>query len=104
MALLMREVKANPRPLAQVAGLILFTQLIFCYYLVVPNFANGSILNHLMDFLTPLAVGGLWLAYFLYQLKQAPLLPLHDPSRASAVHLREVDAEERLEEEEAARA
>jgi hypothetical protein len=74
----------------------------------MPNFSEAaipdSILNHWMDFLTPLAVGGLWLAYFLYQLKQAPLLPLHDLSREAALHLREVDAEEGHEEEEAARA
>jgi hypothetical protein len=102
-SLLMREVKENPRPLAKVAWLVLFMQLVFVYYLVVPNFPDTTILDHWMDFLTPLGVGGLWLAYFLYQLKQGPLLPLHDLSREAALHLRELDAEESHEEEEAAR-
>jgi hypothetical protein len=103
-SLLMREVKENPRPLAKVAWLLLFMQLVFVYYLVVPNFPDTTILDHWMDFLTPLGVGGLWLAYFLYQLKQGALLPLHDLSREAALHLREVDSEEGHEEEEAARA
>jgi hypothetical protein len=103
-SLLMREVKENPRPLAKVAWLLLFMQLVFVYYLVVPNFPDTTILDHWMDFLTPLGVGGLWLAYFLYQLKQGALLPLHDLSREAALHLREVDAEEGHQEEEAARA
>ena len=32
-----------------------------------------------LDFVTPLAVGGLWLAGFFWQLKSRPLLPLSDP-------------------------
>jgi hypothetical protein len=32
-----------------------------------------------MDFVTPLAVGGLWLAVFFWQLKSRPLLPVGDP-------------------------
>jgi hypothetical protein len=103
-SLLMREIKATPQSLAKVAGLLLFMQLVFAFYLVVPNFPDTTIAEHWMDLLTPLAVGGLWLAYFLHELKRSPLLPLHDPSRESAVHLREMDEEEAREEEEAARA
>ena len=103
-SLLMREVKVSPPALAKVAGLILFTQLIFVYYLVTPNFPDTTILEHWMDFLTPLGVGGLWLAYFLYQLKQAPILPLHDLNRESALRLRRLDEEEHQEEQEAAHA
>ena len=35
----------------------------------MPNFPGTTIADHWMDFLTPLAVGGLWLAYFLWQLQ-----------------------------------
>ena len=103
-ALLMREVKESPAALAKVAGLVLFMQLVFVFYVVLPNFPGTTIAEHWMDFLTPLAVGGLWLAYFLHELGRLPLLPMHDPSRESALHLREVDAEEAGEEEEAAHA
>jgi hypothetical protein len=103
-SLLMREVKVSPRALAKVAGLILFAQLVFVYYLVTPNFPDTTILDHWMDFLTPFGVGGLWLAYFLYQLKSEPVLPLHDLNRESALRLRRLDEEEHLDEEEAAHA
>ena len=33
-----------------------------------------------MDFLMPFGVGGIWLAYFLWQLQRRPLVPLHDPN------------------------
>ncbi len=102
--LLMREVKVSLPALAKVAGLLLFMQLVFAYYQVLPPFHTDNILRHWMDFLTPLAVGGLWLAFFLWQLTRRPLLPLHDPCQASAVHLREVDAEEAREEQEAVHA
>jgi hypothetical protein len=103
-SLLMREVKEHPDQLSKVAWLLLFMQLVFVYYLVVPNFPDLTILDHWMDFLTPLGVGGLWLAYFLYELKRYPLLPLHDLSRESALRLRQTDEEEDHREEEAARA
>jgi hypothetical protein len=32
-----------------------------------------------MDLLTPLAVGGIWLAVFFGQLKTRPLVPVGDP-------------------------
>ncbi len=32
-----------------------------------------------MDFTAPVALGGIWLWYFLGQLKKRPLLPLRDP-------------------------
>lgn len=103
-SLLMREIKERPRSLEKVAWLMLFMHLVFAYFLVVPNFPDPAIVDHWMDFLTPLAVGGLWLAYFLYELKRSALLPLYDLSRESALHLRAVDEEEAHEEEEAARA
>jgi hypothetical protein len=103
-SLLMREVKEHPGQLSKVAWLLLFMQLVFAYYLVVPNFPDHTVLDHWMDFLTPLGVGGLWLAYFLYELKRYPPLPLHDLNRESALRLRLMDEEEGHHEEEAARA
>jgi uncharacterized RDD family membrane protein YckC len=100
----MREVKEHPGQLSKVAWLLLFMQLVFAYYLVVPNFSDLTILDHWMDFLTPLGVGGLWLAYFLYELKRYPPLPQHDLNRESALRLRQMDEEEGRHEEEAARA
>lgn len=99
--LLARRIKRNPRSLAQVAGLILFMQLVYMYYQVMPAFPDTDLSEHWMDFLTPLGLGGLWLAYFCWQLKRSPVVPLHDPNQESALHLRAVDQEEAVRQEEA---
>ena len=98
--LLMRDVKRDLAALRKVGGLILFMQLVFMYYLVMPAFPGTDISQHWMDFLTPLAVGGLWLAYFLRELKRRPLLPAESSNRAEAFHLRDLDAEETARERE----
>lgn len=97
--LLMRAVKQTPRLVAWVAGLIAFMQLVYDYYQVMPAFPGTTMADHWMDFLTPLGIGGIWLAYFLWELGRRPLLPVHDPSRGQAVLLRQMDEVEELEEE-----
>jgi hypothetical protein len=97
--LLMRSVKQTPRLVGWVAGLILFMQLVFDYYQVVPAFNALRLVEHWMDFLTPLAIGGLWLAYFLWQLSSQPLLPWRDVSEEHALHLRRLDESEQALEE-----
>jgi hypothetical protein len=100
LLLLMRSVKRDPPSLAMTAGLILFMQLVFMYYQVMPAFVEARTMGqHWMDFLTPLGVGGIWLAYFLWQLKQRPVLPQHDVGREEAVHLRDIDVERAAREE-----
>jgi hypothetical protein len=97
--LLMRNVKRDPAFLAMTAGLILFMHLVFMYYQVLPSFPNTHLSEHWIDFLTPVGVGGIWLAYFLWQLKGRPVLPEHDLSREDAVHLRQRDVEQTAREE-----
>lgn len=92
--LLLRSVKRNPNVLVWVAGTIFVMQLIFAYYLVTPSFPATSLLQHGLDCLTPIAIGGVWLGYFLFQLNGRPLLAVHDPSREKALELRRVDDEE----------
>jgi len=100
--LLSRDVKRNPTALAQVAGLILVTQLAFDYWQVQPNFSGTGLADHWMDFLMPVGLGGLWLANFLWELPRYPLLPLRDLNQEAATHLREGDIEERAEAEQEA--
>jgi hypothetical protein len=91
--LLMRDVKQHLPSLAKVAGLILFMQLVFNYFLVAPSFPGTNIGQHWMDFLMPLGIGGLWLAYYLWEIQRHRLLPRRDEDRAAALHLRALDAE-----------
>ena len=92
--LLLRDVKRNPSNLARVGWLVLFMQLVFAYYEVMPTFPDTTLADHWMDF--PMAVGlvGVWLACFLWQLKWLPLVPLHDANRETALHYRRLDEEE----------
>src|SRR5262249_49171238 len=109
--LLLREVKRNPSTLAKVAGLVLFMHLVYMYFQILPPFGGPAwqrvlpdypadqLSMHWMDFLTPLGVGGIWLAYFLWVLKQNPVLPLHDLNQQEAVHLRQHDQQATAREE-----
>jgi hypothetical protein len=91
--LLMRDVKQHLPSLARVAGLILFMELVQNYYLIMPAFQGTSITQHWMDLLLPIALGGMWLGWFLRELTRWPLLPRRAEDRAEAMHLRARDAE-----------
>jgi hypothetical protein len=58
-------------------------QLIMCYvdtfWHIEANFSKMFQVT-LLDFLTPVAIGGLWMWLFFRNLRQRPLLPLHDPN------------------------
>ena len=58
---------------------MLAIRLVDVFWIIEPAFYNQHLQIHWMDFVTPLAVGGLWLALFFWQLKSRPLLPLRDP-------------------------
>jgi hypothetical protein len=98
--LLSRDIKRDPQRLGRVAGLILVMHLVYQYWQVMPAFPGTYIGDHWMDFLTPVGVGGIWVAFFLRQLAAYPVLPRHDESQASASHLQELDREQALREQE----
>lgn len=97
--LLIRAVKQRIEILASVAALILLMQLVYHYFQVMPLFHADGIGQHWIDFFTPIAVGGLWLAAFLYTWQHWPVLPMHDRNVQKAMHLRELDEEEAAREE-----
>jgi hypothetical protein len=103
--LLLRNIKRDPRLLSRVAALVFFMHLVFLYFQVMPAVSDvpgvpGTHLNtHWMDFLMPIGIGGIWLAYFLWQLARFPVLPLHDLNRNEAARLRESALEEVAREE-----
>jgi len=97
--LLMRSIKRNSKAVARIAGLILLMQLVFMYYQVMPGLSAEGMGEHWMDFLTPVGIGGIWLACFLWQVQRQPLLAPHDYNRAAALHLRHLDDEEAAREE-----
>jgi hypothetical protein len=78
--LLSRDLKRNARLLSAVAIGVVFMRFVDLYWLVTPAFSPGTLSVHWLDAVTLVGVGGVWLAFFVNQLKGRPLLPLRDPS------------------------
>lgn len=77
--LLMRGIKRHAERLFKVCLLMIAIRMVDVYWVVEPSFYNRELHLHWIDFVTPFAVGGLWLAGFFWQLKSRPLVPLRDP-------------------------
>ncbi|NWG14939.1 MAG: hypothetical protein HXY20_15570 [Acidobacteria bacterium] len=77
LVLLSRTVKRRINWLVNVAGLVLLMRLVDLYWLIIPAFHESFYLDWLM-IVAPIAIGGIWLAAFIWQLKKKSLLPLYD--------------------------
>ena len=77
--LLLRGIKRREDRLFRVCLLMIVIRLVDVYWVTEPAFYGQHLRIHWMDFVTPFAVGGLWLAVFFWQLKSRPLLPVRDP-------------------------
>jgi hypothetical protein len=79
LLLLFRTVKRRRAYLASLAMLLLAVHLIYTFWMITPSiFQTGFHLSWL-DFVTPIGIGGLWVAAFLWLLQRAPLIPKNDP-------------------------
>jgi hypothetical protein len=78
VVLLSRDVKRHARVIAGVALTLIGARFLDLFWLVRPAFENG-VSVHWLDPATALAIGGLWMWTFVWQLKTRPLVPLHDP-------------------------
>jgi hypothetical protein len=84
VVLLMRGVKRQPERLLRVCLLLIVVRLINVYWTVEPSFYQNQLKMHWLDFVLPVAIGGLWLAAFFWQLRSRPLVPLRDPRLTQA--------------------
>jgi len=89
LVLLNRDVKRNAKWLALLACFILVLRLVDMFYLIGPSprVSGHSAGFHIswMDFVAPVAVGGIWLWYFFGELLKRPLVPVNDPFLPSAI-------------------
>jgi hypothetical protein len=72
-------VKRRIRVLSALAAALLLIRLLDMFWIVEPAFDRTGLRFHWLDWLLPVAMGGIWIAVFVWQLKRRPLLPLHDP-------------------------
>ena len=78
--LLSRPFKRNPRTLVRLAAWLLFMRFVDLFWYIEPNFHQRVFLAPaaLLDLVVPVAIGGLWMAAFFYNLRSRPLLPAYD--------------------------
>jgi hypothetical protein len=77
--LLSRPLKRNIRKLVWLAIWLIFMHYVDLFWIIEPNFMKGFAVT-ISDIVVPIAIGGLWLAYFFRNLNALPLLPAYDPS------------------------
>jgi hypothetical protein len=87
--LLSRDLKRDVRKLSLVAALLLVMRWVDLYWLAAPAFSPGHFELHWVDFVTPVAMGSLWLWLYAGQLASRPLLPVHDPHLPEAIAVAE---------------
>ncbi len=92
LLLLRQDLKRKAKMLAAVAVFILFLRLVDMFYLIGPNpridthgLEQGAFVISWLDFVAPIAVGGIWLWYFFGQLMKRPLVPVMDPFLENAI-------------------
>ncbi len=76
--LLSRQRKRVVSRLAKVAILLIVMRFADLFWFIEPNM-HKRLFVHWLDIIIPVAMGGLWLGLFFYNLKLRPLLPLFDP-------------------------
>jgi hypothetical protein len=82
--LLSQDLKRNAKVLPKIAMWLIFMRLVDLFWMTRPEFTSRAVPTWL-DIVLPIALGGLWLGFFAFNLKQGPLLPLGDPDLAEAI-------------------
>jgi len=89
LLLLSRKNKRNAKILGGIAIFMLVMRAVDLLWLIVPSFRHGN--EHFtfglswLDIVAPIAIGGIWFAYFSWQLQGRSLLPVNDPRLPDAL-------------------
>ncbi len=85
--LIFRDLKRNAFLLTLVAALLLLARIVNGYWLIMPAFYPNGIQFSWLDLVLPLAIGGLWLGIFFWQLRPVSLVPVGDYTLDVAVEM-----------------
>ena len=83
--LLSRPFKRDIRKLVWLAIWLILMRFVDLFWIIEPNFSQTFKVT-VADVVVPIAIGGLWLAYFFRNLGALPLLPVYDPSAGEVLH------------------
>jgi hypothetical protein len=78
--LLSRAAKRSTVVMAALGQFLVITGWLHTLWLVVPAFRPAAVALHALDVITPVALGGLWLALFFTLLDGRPLIAWQDPA------------------------
>ena len=76
LLLLSRTAKRTGRILCRLAMVIFFMRFVDLFWTVVPSFEEKGLFLDWMHIVAPIGLGGIWMAFFIGQLKKRPLLPV----------------------------
>ncbi|MEJ7624685.1 MAG: hypothetical protein WKF34_11895 [Pyrinomonadaceae bacterium] len=91
LVLLQQDFKRRARWLATLAIFILVMRVVDMFYTIGPShrvtagWEQGAFYVSWMDFVAPVAVGGIWLWWFFGELMKRPLVPVKDPYFEEAI-------------------
>jgi hypothetical protein len=85
VTLLSRSFKRNIRKLVWLAMWIIVIRYIDLFWIIEPNFSKSLHIT-IADIVVPVAIGGIWLAFFFRNLSSLPLLPAYDPTAGEVLH------------------
>jgi hypothetical protein len=77
--LLQTRIKRNPRALRTVAIWIILMRVLDVFWIVAPAWRQRGLEVYWTDLVALIGLGGIWLAYFIRNLKARPLLASNDP-------------------------
>lgn len=93
LILLQQDFKRRPKLLASIAIFILLMRFVDMFFLIGPTprintngGPQGAFIVSWMDFVAPIAIGGIWLWYFFGQLRSRSVVPGMDPFFDRAVN------------------
>jgi hypothetical protein len=83
--LLPQDVKRSTRWMPRIALWMIFMRLVDLFWLTRPEFSLGGVQFTWLDLVVPIALIGLWLGFFAWNLQREPLLPLGEPKLAEVI-------------------
>lgn len=86
LLLLSRRNKRDTNFLKKMAMWVLFVRAVELFWFTAPTFHQAGFHLHWLDIAAPLGIGGIWYWFYIYNLKQRPLLFLTDPRMREAIH------------------
>ena len=83
--LLNRDLKRAGGTVATIAVLVIVMRFVDLFWLLGPEHGKPLLSVHWLDFVAPVALGGIWVALFLWQLGTRSLIPVTEPTLQEAI-------------------